>query len=395
MVFPQLPYPPESGGRIVTFEMVRFLLQRHQVRIASLQHRSEDIESAIHLEKMGAKVTMEKAPSRKSVPRLLRSVFSDCPYKAHRFYSKQLDLRIQNHLNLERFDVIHAQNFYMAQYIKGTEPCRKVYYKENYEGLLLKRYAATLPNPVTRMFWQREAEKTSRFETNLGRRFDATLCISPADAERLRAASPDIDWQSIAPCINLDEHCYRRREQSPPMLLFLGMLNYFPNVDAAEYFVRKIFPAVRNRVSGVEVCFCGHSPDSRMQRLSKYPGVKVIGSVDDPSDFMERCSVFIIPLRIGGGVRLKLLQALAKGCAVVSTSIGSEGLAFEHRKHLLIADEPDAFADGVVQLLKDAALRESLGLQGHRQVEQHYSPSIVLPSLERVYLGENNLSGRV
>lgn len=388
MIFPQLPYPPESGGRIVTFEMVRFLLPRHQIWVATLLHRPEDVESARRLEAMGVRVIGAQAPPRKSPARLLRSIFSNRPYKACRFFSSQLALSIQEHLRRESFDVIHAQNFYMAQYVAGTEPCRKVYYKENFEGLLLERYAATLTNPVARFFWQHESRKTTSFETDLGRRFDATLCISPVDAAKLRSVAPDVNWEPLAPCINLDEHSYRRREQSPPMLLFLGMLNYFPNVDAAEYFVNRIWSTVRKRVPDAQVCFCGHAPDRRILALSGCEGVVVEGSIDDVNDFMERCSVFIIPLRIGGGVRLKLLQALATGCAVVSTSIGCEGLNLEHRKHLLVADDPNEFAEATVELLQNADLRQSIGLEGRRQVEQFYTPAAVLPALERIYLGE-------
>jgi len=368
--------------------MVKYLLSRHEIWIASLLHRPEDTASVEELRALGAKVIAAPAPSRISLTLFLKSLFSRRPYKAHRFMSKELLREIKSHQEQYEFDVIHAQNFYMAQYVDGSEDARKVYYKENFEGLLLKRYADTLNCPLCTAFWKRESRKTANYELELASRFDNCICISPVDAAKLHQRKPEIHWEVLPACIDTAHHALKRREASPPVVLFLGMLNYFPNVDGARFFVEKIWDKVREEIPEAELHICGHSPSDSVKRLERNEGVRVIGPIEDAREAMEKCSVFIIPLRVGGGVRLKLLQALSTGCPVVSTSIGCEGLEFTDGEHLLVADEPTDFANAISRLLKNDELRIRLGQAGRKRVEERYRPQVVLPRLEEVYLQE-------
>lgn len=384
-LFPQLPYPPESGGRIITFEYVKHFLRKHQVWIVSLKHKPEDKGYAEILERMGANVILADAPPRISFGTLLKSFFSKSPYKAHRFYSEELAEMLARLMGSVQFDVIHAQNFYMAQYINGHEKAKTIYYKENYEGLLLKRYAATLKNPVSRLFWRNEARKTTWYEIELAKRFDKVLCISSIDAERFRKKAPEIDWEVLPATIDLNVHRFSPQRGNSRDLLFLGMLNYFPNIDGAEFFVKEVMPLVRQEVPDARLNICGHSPAKKVRRLGREEGVNVIGPIPDAQKALEECSVFVIPLRIGGGVRLKLLQCLSAGIPVVSTSIGCEGINVQDGRDILIADEPRDFARKLVRLLKDETLRSNLVHAGRQLIETQYSPKVVLEKLERIY----------
>ena len=385
-VLPQLPYPPESGGRIVTFEIIKFLLPRHQLAVATLFHRPEDLLSARTLEQLGVEIMAENAPKRKSLMKFGRSLVSGRPYKIHRFFSSRLAKRIQQALRSENFDVVHAQNFYMAQYVTGNESCLKVHYKENFEGLLLNRYADTIDSPIKKRFWRREARKTIHSEIEIAKRFDEVFCISHTDAEQILKCDPGFRYDVLPACIDPSENECKREESLPPMVLFLGTLSYFPNIDGARFFVQRVWPLIRKKSPRAEFHICGHNPDKSLLALQRQPGVKIIGPVDTLCDVLSKCAVFVIPLRIGGGVRLKLIQALAARCAVVSSSIGAEGLNLEADQHLRIADSPQDFAQAVIELLHNDQLRKEMGERGRKQVQREYSPAAVLPKLEKAYL---------
>ena len=155
-------------------------------------------------------------------------------------------------------------------------------------------------------------------------------------------------------------------------LVFTGSMDWRPNQDAARYFVREILPLLKQVRPELECTFVGRNPPADIERLADIPGVHITGTVGDVRPYVERAAVYIVPLRIGGGSRLKILEALAMGRAVVSTTVGAEGLDVVHDKHLLLADDPRTFADCVLRLLDDQQRCRSLSTEGRRLVEQHY-----------------------
>jgi glycosyltransferase involved in cell wall biosynthesis len=174
--------------------------------------------------------------------------------------------------------------------------------------------------------------------------------------------------------------------ERPLELLFTGAMNYAPNADGVAHFCAEILPRIRAVVPDVSLSVVGRDPPPRIQSLAR-GGVTITGTVPDVRPWMNRAAVFVVPLRVGGGTRLKILEALASGRAVVSTSLGCEGLDVKHGDNILVADTPAAFADAVVRCLRDPGLRRELGARGRALVEQRYRWDAIGLGLSR-FLGE-------
>jgi len=221
-----------------------------------------------------------------------------------------------------------------------------------------------------------EAYRLSRFEEEVARAFDHSILVSEKEAEALRSRVSDrpisvipngVDLEYFAPAGD-DSCCVNH-----PVIAFTGAMDYFPNIDAVKYFCHEIFPLVRRVLPAAEFYIVGRRPIPQVKALSHQPGVVVTGDVPDIRPYLWGSTVSIVPLRIGGGTRLKIFEALAMGKAVVSTQVGAEGLPIVPGQHFLQADSPADFAQAVVTLLKDPDRRRALGLAGRRLVEERYS----------------------
>jgi glycosyltransferase involved in cell wall biosynthesis len=176
-------------------------------------------------------------------------------------------------------------------------------------------------------------------------------------------------------------------EHQGDSLVFVGAMHWRPNQDAIQYFVDEILPLVRDRRPDVSIAVVGQEPPAHIQKLDSLPGVHIVGRVDDVRPYVDAATVYVVPLRIGGGTRLKILEALAMGKAVVSTSVGAEGLDVVDGEHILIADSADEFADRIERLLADPSLRGKLGRAGRALVTERYRWDSLARKLES-FLGD-------
>jgi len=161
------------------------------------------------------------------------------------------------------------------------------------------------------------------------------------------------------------------RQPGEPVLLYVGAMHYYPNIDAVHYFFETMFDRIREAVPNTQVQIVGHSPPHDIQEMARQPGIQVTGSVDDVRPYYSSATVFVVPLRLGGGTRLKIIEAMAMGLPVVSTSVGAEGLDLRDGQDILLANDPISFADATVRLLTDPGLRQHLA-QNARQAAQRY-----------------------
>ena len=385
-VLPQLPYPPDRGGKIVQYYLIRHILERHSVRVAALVHHESDEEHAESFRKICPHLYTFPAAGRWSVPRLAKAVFSSKPYKAHRFYSPEMAAFVQDCVRDGSVDVIHCQNFYTAQYVTGQEPCGRVLYKENFESLLLKRFVEESGHPaLLRLAARSQVSRTQRYEVEVCSRFDRVLMISDADRERFAQYSPPAPLDVLPPGVDL-EHLTPSTE--PPIagrVVFTGSMDYFPNVDAVRFFCEEVWPGVRREVPGAEFYIVGQRPEEAVQQWQGKDGITVTGRVEDVRPYLAEASVYVVPLRAGGGVRLKILEAMAMGKATVSTSVGAEGLGVRAGENIVLADNAEAMTREVVALLKSSEKRQALEWQARRFAEKHGGWDRVGSRLEEIY----------
>ncbi len=248
-----------------------------------------------------------------------------------------------------------------------------VLFEHNVEHAIWQRLARTERRGIRRALLELEWRKMRRIEARACRDAALTIAVSEADRALLAERAPEAEISSIPTGVDTTYFAPAATPERPASLVFTGSMDWYPNEDAVLHAIDAILPAVRAEVPEVSLTVVGRSPSPRLCEAAARAGVRVTGTVDDVRPFVAEGAVSIVPLRVGGGTRLKIFEALAMGKAVVSTSVGAEGLPLMPGEHYLAADTPADFARAVVRLMRDAALRRRLGEAGRRLVEARYS----------------------
>ncbi|MBD3267762.1 glycosyltransferase [bacterium] len=371
-VLPQIPYPPHSGGRIVTWNTVKRFARDWDVYIACLYHHPTELAHLDTVKTACRECAAFPAHGKWALAPMLKSFTSPWPYKAHRFYNSNMMAYIQRLLAREPMDVIHAQNFYTTTYVSAKESCLKIHYKENIEGNILRRYAAATKNPLIKTLARLEGWRTLCFEQRACEKFDHIFTISPKDRETLLQRNPSLPVEHQMPGVDLADYPYDKEQATAPTVVFTGTMSYYPNADGVQDFLRRSWPRIKNQVPNAECYIVGANPSRAIQAYDGHNQVHITGRVNNVREYLHRAAVYIVPLRIGGGIRLKILEAMASGRAIVSTSIGCEGLQGEPGKHLMIEDNPNRFADAVADLLQHKEKREHLRKNARALIETCY-----------------------
>ncbi len=316
-----------------------------------------------------------------------------------RFATRALLGRLAAHFAGVRFDVIHVMRLYMAPYAApfleaGARQPAAVLDLDDDEVRTRARlgslYAQT-GQPTAARLEALEADRYQQLERVWVPRFDRVLVCSETDRARLSSRIRPAKLGVVPNAVPVPAAAAGAAVAADARtLLFVGTLGYFPNQDGATLLCREVLPIIRERAGGrgpVRVTIVGRNPSPEIRALSRLPAVKVEADVPDLDPWYRDASVVVLPLRAGGGTRFKLLEALARAKPVVSTSIGAEGVAVEHRRHLMLADRPEVFAAACLELLSEPGLARGLGEQGRALVRARYAPESAAADLVRAYSG--------
>jgi glycosyltransferase involved in cell wall biosynthesis len=290
-----------------------------------------------------------------------------------------------------RFDIIHAAFYYMGRYavdkkISIPKKTAAVLDTHNIEYLVYSRFARLAKNPVKKALVCLEAFRIKKYEIPIYAKFDKCIAFSQLDKENITGLSGASNIVVNPSCI---EPAYGG--EGPPSheekntIIFFGLLNTPANDDAVRFFCRRIFPEVRKRIPDAKFLIAGKYPSGYVVRLTRDPAIKVLGLISDMKGLLERAALVVVPLRLGGGIRIKILEAWACGKAVVSTAVGAEGVEVADGKDIVIADSPIDFANKVVELLGDDAKRKELGQAALKKVREYYTPERIVKNLETIY----------
>jgi glycosyltransferase involved in cell wall biosynthesis len=322
----------------------------------------------------------------------LGALLTTSPYAVIRFRSAPLQARIAEQLGLGGVDAVLCDSIYgMVNLPATTLPI--ILDCPNVEHLILERFADLERSGAKRFYARLEARKLKTFETACCRRAALALACSERDRSVLQALCPGVPIHVAPNTVDLTRYDAGKAPHpgEAPIVLYMGGMDWYPNRDAVDFFVGQVWPTVRSRTPNARLVVAGRNPTSELRRnLEADARIEVMGNVPDMRPVISRSAVVVVPLRIGSGTRLKILEAAAMRKAIVSTSLGVEGLDFVHGKEVVVADDPREFAQDVTELLEDATRRAALGLAGRRRVEQTYSEATMrealrgaLASLER------------
>jgi sugar transferase (PEP-CTERM/EpsH1 system associated) len=371
VVAPYVPYPPWFGGASRVYHLIRALASEHRITLLCFG-TLEEREAAAALRDRCAAVHTVPSPPGARWRRLYqaRSVVGR-PYYHYAYHSPAMARALARTLERGAFDVVQVEFSHMGSYELPAGPLR-VLDEHNVEYQLLERVGRQVRDPLRRFYGWDQARKFRRYELAACRRMDAVFTTSATDRATLQANGVDVPMRVVPNGVDVDFFQPDGRPRvAAPTLLFTGAINYLPNTDAVLHFAEQILPRVRAAVPDVSFAVVGRDPPARVRRLEG-PGITVTGTVPDVRPWMREATVFVVPLRSGSGTRLKILEALASGCAVVSSSIGCEGLEVTPGQDILVADDPAAFAAAVLRCLRDPGLRARLGACGRALVERRY-----------------------
>jgi hypothetical protein len=362
-VCPFVPWPLVNGGKIRTYHLIReaSALAEIHLRVIQEPQPAPDARSALEPWCASLEFFERSRPGRIERWKL--------PKLERWFHSRPLLAAVRGDLARGGFRLVHLDELLLARVVP---PERSVPVLQHHHKLDTVLYGS-LPGDegLARHF---DLWKLRRLEAESARRYRHHLLCSQEDADLLRARYGALDC-AVLPS-GFDPLSFRPAApplaRAPGELVFLGSMDYGPNVEAVRRFAREILPRIRALRPGVTFTIVGADPAPEVRALEG-PGLRVTGRIEHVQPYLERASVLVVPLAIGGGTRLKIVEALALGTPVVSTTIGAQGLGLEHGQHLLLADDDEAFARAVLRLLDDPAAGERLGRTGSAFVHEHYS----------------------
>jgi len=398
LLTPQTPYPPQQGTSLRNYNILRGLLTNHEVDLLTFgpSGRGPLVES--NLAKCD-QIKVVSYPGRTSLDRLVRLVTDRRPDIAHRLHSSTFDLELGRLLlnssqnNLVPYDIVQVEGLELARAMpvirKYSPTSRLVFDSHNAESELQRRsFQADLSNPKR---WP--AAGYSFVQKGRLRKYEAWACatadwvtvVSEQDRAKLLEIAPTSTITVVPNCIDVAAYGTEPETRIDDIsLVFTGKMDYRPNVDAVLWFAEEIWPLINQQVPGVTWAVVGQQPHPRLRSLSSQAGITITGWVEDVLPYISAASVFIMPFRVGSGTRLKLIEAMAAGKAIVSTQVGVEGFDVQHNKQILIADEPAAFARAVLSLLGNDAERQRLG-KAAQQYAQQFDWRQIVPRFDKIY----------
>jgi sugar transferase (PEP-CTERM/EpsH1 system associated) len=381
--------PPDIGGKIRSYSIVKELAKNHEVTLFNFYaSHSDDVHSGLELmfdQVVNLPLPIATNRGLGELASFARNIFSSSPHTVSKYCRPEVKARMRELLASQRFDVIICDFVVAAAAIPWKVDCPRVIFTHNVEALIWKRHFEVSRNPVWKMVSWGEYQKMIHFERCFLNKSDHVLTVSEADKDFF---SDFVDRSKMTVIsTGVDTNYYRpdNGNEQPNSLVFTGSMDWMPNEDGVLYFLHSILPLVRREIPEVSFTIVGRKPSEKLRAAAaSEPGVHVTGTVDDIRPYVREGSVYVVPLRIGSGTRLKIFEAMAMGKPIVSTTLGAEGLPIRDGVDITIADRPEEFSRKVCALLRDPDERRRLGSAARQLVEQHYSWSSVAAEFDDV-----------
>jgi polysaccharide biosynthesis protein PslH len=390
IIAPFSPYPLVFGGAIRLYHVIKMFAAISDVTVLAYNTVKDKASSIRHLETICERaILVDDAPLETQKKWLLqaRGLLGPKSFQYHSFYTRRFQREIDSLLAAHTYDYIVVEQSQMGFFRCRQPGAIHVLDLQNIEYELLERRAKVQSNPVKGFALAVEATKFKRQELAISEQYDLVFTPSEREAMHLRKILKTPRVECLANSIDPDFFARRSEQPTANEIAFVGTTHVDANRDGLIYFMEQVFPLIEQQVPDVHFSIVGGKPPAEIRAFAQRPNVEVTGFVDDVRPYMARAKALVVPLRSGGGTRLKILEGLSFGVPTVSTSVGAEGIDLTDGRDILIGDTPQAFADRVVQTLTDEALCRRLADSGRRLVEAHYSWQAVGRQLA-TYLGE-------
>ena len=387
---PRFPLPADTGGKIRTWNILKQLHKQADIHLVCFTFDRQDHKLAIDLKKDGIEVTLVPITDLNVIQKVLMVAFHRFPVSIAKYYLKSMTNVLQGVCKNDRFDAVHVDHLHMAHYLECFNGIPCVIDEHNVEYKILERCANVEKSFIKRKIFENQTLKMKKFEAKNVNKFSSYLAVSKDDKGLLDQLGGEHHLGHVIPN-GVDTEFFdfselKIQSKLEDALVFTGSMDWFPNSDSVLYFIEDILPLIWEKRPEVTFYIVGKNPpENLMDYARKDKRIVFTGRVDDVRIFVQKSKIFVVPLRIGGGTRLKILEAMSMAKAVISTSIGAEGIAYSEDKDIVLADDPKMFAEKVITLLDDQEQRDSLGKNGRNLVLEKYDWNIIGKTLRGVY----------
>jgi sugar transferase (PEP-CTERM/EpsH1 system associated) len=394
----ELLHPVDKGGKIRTYHMLKELKRDHHITYLTLDDGSADSNARELATEYCHELVCVPHKQREKFSvgfysELAANLWSRLPYAIKKYESPAMKREISACERVGGFDVMVCDFLAPAVNVPNDVSCPTVLFQHNVEAMIWKRHYQFQKNPVKRIYLYGQWRKMLAFERRACERFDCVVAVSPADRDVMEQYGAN-NVHDIPTGVDTDffrPSKYNGRQRNN--MVFTGSMDWLPNEDAISYFIDEIFPRIRQSIPGVTLTVVGRNPyPALLARSKREPSIIVTGRVEDVRPYIDSATAYIVPLRIGGGTRLKIYEAMAMEKPIISTTVGAEGLPVHDGRELLLADTPEEFAAAVVRTLSDDRFAAELGNQAARLVRERFGWNQVAKSFGAIC--EQLLAGR-
>jgi len=378
------PYPPLNGGEIVAYNTIKYLSMRgHDIILISITDKKKKIPE---MEKYCRWIPIQKHTGS-TIIGLLSNLFSKKPYTISKYHSNEAKRIILEILKKVNVDLVHLDGLHVAYYgafIKQKLGLPIILREHNVETKIMERFYKNQHNPFIKLYAYFQYKKLYNYEAKISEIFDRCFMITKKDEKLIKQMNPKAKTAVITSGVDTSYFSPIEIEEEPYSIISVGSMDWMPNVESILWFHNKILPQVKEKIPQAKLYVIGKAPPNCIRKL-KNEDIIVTGFVEDVRNYIAKCQVFIVPLRTGSGMRIKILVALAMRKAIISTSVGCEGIEVTDGKNIHIADTPEDFAQKIVKLLNNKEERRNIGKEGLKLVKDKYQWERIAEQIEGEY----------
>ncbi|QGJ69198.1 Glycosyltransferase involved in cell wall biosynthesis [Planctomycetales bacterium 10988] len=395
-------FPANTGGKIRTLNILRHLAKWHEITYLC-NEQPHEIAACDEMKSLGLDVeTIPWVETPRSsgwfYVELLRNLASPYPYNVAKDFDPKLRKRAEELLKERPFDLVICDFVQMARNAIDLPAKASLLFQHNVEAEIFHRHAMHDHGSLRRRYMKLQANRMSRFEGGAGRSFDRVIAVSERDAkifqeqygwDHIRVIDTAVDTNYFCPSLDFSKSAFPNDQRSEntdkkQKVVFIGSMDWQPNELGVLQFIESTWPKIRQKTPDAIFQIVGRNPPWSVQQWDQTSGIEVTGTVPDVRPYLQDASMVVVPLNIGGGTRLKIFEAMAMGKAVVSTTLGAEGLPIQHGKHFLQADGSEDFSDAVISVLQQPERSETLGESARQLILEKYSAETVSRQFESI-----------
>jgi glycosyltransferase involved in cell wall biosynthesis len=389
-ITPKIPYPPVDGHKKSMWGVIKYLsLLGHEIHVVAYRQNENIDKLKSEIEKF-ANINVLNVHTRNSLSGAFKNLFSSIPYNLYKYERRELAEFLEDYLKNENTDIVHITNSHMGWVIDIVRKYSKapvVLRQENLEMMIMKRFYETQKNPLLKFYALIQYKKFLKYEPELCAKFDKCIMMSEEDEKELKVLNPNVKTTVIPLGVEKDLLNIPRDKPQQYSLVHIGSLQWYPNREGLDWFLNEIFPTVLERFPNAKLYLYGGGVPEDFQFIeSVKPNIIIKGFVENIWEELKDKSLAVIPLRIGSGIRVKILEMLAVGINIITTSIGKEGLAVKDNKELLIADTAGEFAEKIINFFENKIDLSRMSGSGKSFVAENFLWENITKKFEQTYL---------